>query len=97
MRPVMLSDLTTTARALLRVPMAERRALCERIVCEAKMADRFTRRLQKQHPEWGNGTLVSASSKCMLAAERACDDPEYCACLTMVLHAISGKEFVAVV
>lgn len=92
MRPVLLSDLTTAARALLHVPAAQRRALCARIICEAEIADRFTRRLQKQHPRWGNGTLVSASSKRMLAAERACDDPEYCACLSMVLHAIVAKE-----
>lgn len=92
MRPVLISDLTTAARALLRVPLAERRQLCEQIVLEADAADRFTRRLQKPHPEWGNGTLVSASSRRMLAAERACDDAEYCACLTMVLHAIGGAD-----
>ena len=92
MRPVLLSDLTMAARALLRVAPAERKALCARMVFEAEMADRFARRLRKPHPRWGNGTLMAVSAKRVLSAERACDDPEYCACLTLVLHAIAAPK-----
>lgn len=77
MRPVLLSDLTAVARALLRAPYAERQVLCARIIFEAEMADRFARRLRKPHPQWGNGTLIAASAQRALAAERTFDDTDY--------------------
>lgn len=91
MRPVLLNDLTTAARALLWAPQAERKDLCQRILYKADIADRFTRRVQRRHPQWGNGTLVEAIENCPLAPEPPCSDPAYCSCLTMVLQGIAAK------
>lgn len=91
MRPVLLNDLTVAARALLKVPARARSELCAQMIKEAEFADRFTRRLNKQHPQWGNGTLLFAASQRALGAERACNDAEYNSCLLMVLQAISNR------
>jgi hypothetical protein len=79
------------ARSLLHVPQVERANLCARLLSEADIADRYTRRLGKSHPLWGRGTLREVSGRRSVAAERACNDPEYCACLIMVLAGISDR------
>ncbi|MFC6637846.1 hypothetical protein [Sulfitobacter sediminilitoris] len=58
---------------------------------EAEWADRFTQRLGKVHPVWGNGTLSDAASRRPLAFEVPLDDPEYCACLALVLLHLSHR------
>ncbi|MBD3662940.1 hypothetical protein [Sulfitobacter aestuariivivens] len=85
MRSVRHSDVVTAARALLAVPAARRGALCGRILREADWADRFTRRLGKPHPLWGNGTLLAAARQYMLAPEPTFDDWAYCSAFEMVL------------
>lgn len=60
-RKVYHSDLVAVVATLASVPPAERDRLCGLLLCDADWADRYTRRLGKAHPKWGNGTLRAAA------------------------------------
>ena len=92
MRPVLHSDVTTAARALLAVPGSAREGLCARLLREADWADRFTRRLGKPHPFWGNGTLLAAARGHTLMPERSFDDRDYCSAFEMVLAQLLARK-----
>lgn len=88
MRPVLHGDVSCAARALLRLPGPQRAGLCRRLLAEAEAADRHVGRTGRLHPLFGNGSLMSAARKRMLADEPGFDDPEYCRCFEMVLRAL---------
>lgn len=85
MRPVLYLDVAAAARALLPLPPGERDRVCRLILRDADWADRYTRRLKRMHPGWGNGTLLAAARQWPLAAESTFDDPAYRACFALVL------------
>ena len=89
MRPVLHGDVSNAARALLYVPEMFRADLCERMILECEAADSYVSRVGRLHPLWGNGSLMSAARKRMLADEPTFDDVEYCACFEMVLRQLS--------
>lgn len=91
MRPVLHGDVSSAARALLRVPEAQRRGLCQRMIKEAETADDHVRRFGKLHPLFGNGSLMSAARKRLLAAEPGFDDLAYCACFELVLRCLIAR------
>ena len=91
MRPVLQSDVTAAARALLAVPSHARNSHCARLLREAEWADRYARKLRKPHPYWGNGTLVAAAAGHVQAAEPTFDDPAYCAAVVTVLAQLSAR------
>ncbi len=93
MRPVLHGDVTNAARALLAVPRGVRRGLCNRLIREAETADIYARRTGRHHPLWGNGSLMSAARKRMLADEPDFDDLDYCACFEMVLRQLIDRAF----
>jgi hypothetical protein len=86
MRPVLHGDISNAARALLSVPEGLRAALCERMIFESEAADSYVSRVGRLHPQWGNGSLMSAARKRILADEPTFDDVDYCACFEMVLR-----------
>ena len=86
MRPLLWSDLRALARALLMVPKGARAALCAQVLREADAADRYVQRMGRDHPTWGNGTLLAAAARLPMAAEPALSDPDYCACCLLVLQ-----------
>ncbi len=86
MRQVFYSDISTAALALLAAPREERADLCRRMIREAELADRFSKRLGKAHPRWGGGTLREAAMGRLRAVEPSLDDPDYCRCLIMILQ-----------
>ena len=88
MRPVLHGDISNAARALLNVPGALRGPLCEKMIHEAQAADDFARREGRLHPLWGNGSLMSAARKRVLADEPGFDDLAYCQCFEMVLRGL---------
>ncbi len=88
MRPVLHGDVSNAARALLHVPKRLRDDLCARMIREADAADEFAKRHGRLHPLWGNGSLMSAARKRVLADEPGFDDPEYCMCFEMVLRGL---------
>ncbi|KII18237.1 hypothetical protein [Phaeobacter sp. S60] len=84
-RPILPGDITSTARALLAVAPAQRRALCERIFAGAGHALRHTRRTRRLCPDWGDGSLSAAARKFTLADEPFYDAAPYLACTRLVL------------
>lgn len=91
MRPVLHGDVSNAARALLQVPRGVRQNLCIRLIREAETADIYARRTGRLHPLWGNGSLMSAARKRVLADEPGFDDPDYCACFEMVLRQLIDR------
>lgn len=91
MRPVLHGDVSSAARVLLRAPEAQRRDLCERMIREAEAADDHVRRFGKLHPLFGNGSLMSAARKRVLATEPGFDDLSYCACFELVLRCLISR------
>ncbi|MCF6234364.1 MAG: hypothetical protein L3J36_14870 [Rhodobacteraceae bacterium] len=89
MRPVLHGDISNAARALLYVPVGLRASLCERMILESEAADEYVARVGRLHPLWGNGSLMSAARKRMLADEPTFDDADYCACFEMVLRRLA--------
>ncbi|MFT6673958.1 MAG: hypothetical protein ACJAVM_000129 [Sulfitobacter sp.] len=88
MRRVLWSDVQAAARAVLAVDSPARAAFCGALLRQAAAADRYTRRLKRDHPHWGNGTLLAAARHYPLADERSFDDPDYCACCLIVMGQI---------
>ena len=92
MRPVLHSDVIAAARAVLAAPEALRANICARLLQEADWADRFTRRLGKPHPLWGNGTLLTAAQRYRQVAEPTFDDPAYCSAFEIVVSQLAGQK-----
>ncbi|KUJ80757.1 hypothetical protein AVO45_06925 [Ruegeria marisrubri] len=86
MRPVLHGDVSSAARALLWAPPDEREGLCLRMIEEAEAADRHVIATGRVHPQFGNGSLMSAARKRPLADEPSFDDLHYCSCFEMVLR-----------
>ena len=89
MRPVLHGDVSNAARALLYVPRGLRAGLCARMIEETEAADSYVARVGRLHPLWGNGSLMSAARKRMLADEPGFDNVEYCECFEMVLRKLA--------
>lgn len=86
MRRILHGDVSSAARALLVVSAVHRTELCKRMIHQAEDADVFARHTGYAHPVWGNGSLMSAARKHVLATEPGFDDVEYCQCFEIVLH-----------
>ena len=91
MRPVLHSDVTASARALLCIPEQARADFCGRLLRDASWADKFTKRLGKPHPLWGNGTLMAAARAHALAPEPTFDDTNYCNAMATVLAQLVAR------
>ena len=91
MRPILVSDVTSVARALLHVQPDHRPVLVDRIFQDADFGDRYTRRFKRVHPNFGDGTLAAAARKRRLADEPTFDDVQYGLCLKLVIAAILEK------
>lgn len=85
MRELRQSDVCCAARALIAVPASARAALCERLFRHAHAADKFTRRLGKPHPKWGNGSLQAAARAYPLQPEPTFGDRDFARAFVMIL------------
>jgi len=88
MRPVLHGDVSAAARALLAAAAEDRQALGARLLDQAEAADRHRLRTGRLHPQWGNGSLMGAARRYPLAVEPGFDDPDYCACMILILQAL---------
>ncbi len=88
MREVYPSDITAAVRVLLGAPPQARTKLCCQLLNEADWADKFTKRLRRPHPIWGNGTLAAAAQARMRMPERSFSDREYIACFMIALDGL---------
>lgn len=91
MRTVTTTDLIAAARVLMALPEPRRPAAMKALIARAAMADRHRRATGRQHPAYGNGTLLAAA----LAHPRAeggknglGDEPGYLACLACAIDAV---------
>ena len=67
MWPVLVSYLTTAARALLAAPYAQRMELATGMLQAADFGDRYRRRFGQVHAGFGDGTIAAAARKHSLA------------------------------
>lgn len=88
MRPVLHGDVSSVARALLRVGAQERQGLCARIFAQADLAEIHVRDHGRLHPAYGNGSLMAAARRYVLADEPTFSDVEYCQCFATVLFGL---------
>lgn len=91
MLPVLHGDVAAAARVLLLAPAAYRESLCQRMIGEADLAEKHLRRTGRHHPLFGNGSLMSAARKRVLADEPGFDDADYCLCFETVLRALVAR------
>lgn len=96
MRPVMHGDVIAAARVLYARPEDDRADQIERLLIQARRADRYRRETGRIHPFWGDGSLMSAALALTPPPEPALADEEYCACLAQVFEALIRAERVAV-
>ncbi len=61
MRPVLVMDLTTAARALLAAPSEPRMQLSAKMLQDADFGDRYRRRFKQSYARFGHGTLAAAA------------------------------------
>ncbi|NNE53829.1 MAG: hypothetical protein HKN30_15670 [Sulfitobacter sp.] len=91
MRPVLISDLRAVMRVLVAAIPEDRARLCRRIVREAELADRYTRRLGRVHPQWGNGTLMAAAARFPMGPELSWNRPAGLASLRCLTEALAAE------
>jgi len=70
MRPVLVIDLTTAARALLAAPSQQRMQLSAKLLKVADFGDRYWRRFKQSH---AHGILAATAQKYALAVEPTLD------------------------
>lgn len=92
MRPVLHGDVSSAARVLLNVPNGVRADLCVRMIKEAEAADAHFQTSGRAHSVWGNGSLMGAARKRVLADEPSFSCTEYCACFELVLRALIAHQ-----
>jgi hypothetical protein len=89
MRRIMQADLVATAQLLARLPAADRPTHLDRLLSQTQAADCFSRRFDRPHPHWGNGSLLSrALSEATLPLH---EDHHYWASLSLVAAAIAAR------
>ena len=92
MRTVMHGDVIAAARVLYANAEDERAGVMERLLVQARRADRYRRETGKIHPFWGDGSLMTAALAHVPPPEPELADEEYCACLAQVFEALISAE-----
>jgi hypothetical protein len=85
-------DVSCAARVLYALPRGQRDRICRRMVAEAEVADRYGGDTGRVHPLFGNGSLMGAARKRVMADEPDFGDAEYCRCFETVLRALIARE-----
>ena len=93
MRSVCHSDLVHLGRMLLAQPPHRRPVICARAFYEAHAADKYRRVYGRAHPGFGDGSLASWASQHACPPEPrppepSLSDPDYAACLMLVLREV---------
>jgi hypothetical protein len=91
MRPPLLGDVVAAARALRAVAGPERGVLLARLMARAAEADGHARRVGRNHPRFGDGSLMAAALAHRVVREPGLEDADYCLCLVLVLSAIAAR------
>jgi hypothetical protein len=91
MRPVLLGDVVTAARALLKVAPSDRPRRLALLLSAADTAERHGRRAGRSHPRHGDGSLMAAALAYGASPEPSLEDADYCRCLVLVLFALAAR------
>jgi hypothetical protein len=92
MRPVMHGDVVAAARVLYGEGESQRAITLERLLTQARRADRYRRETGRVHPFWGDGSLMSAALMRDPPGEPTMADEDYCACLAQVFEALISRD-----
>jgi class 3 adenylate cyclase len=92
MRPVLLGDVVAAARALRAVDEEDRPALLSRLLSQAGEAERHGRETGRNHPVYGDGSLMTVALGHCRVAEPSLEDGDYCACLALVLTRLALRQ-----
>lgn len=87
MLALLMGDACSAARALLATRPGRRDWVLRRIFAEARRAGQWRRAGLGPHPVYGDGSVMTAALRRPTLAEPDLTDPDYCACLIMVLNA----------
>jgi hypothetical protein len=85
MRSLLLGDVVAAARALRRVDAPDRPELLRVLVEEASVAARHGRETGRNHPDYGDGSLMAAALRHDTVPEPSLEDRGYRLCLALVL------------
>ena len=91
MRPVLLGDVVSAARALLAVAPSERPGRLASLLFAADKAERHWRQVGRSHPRCGDGSLMAAALASGASPEPSLDNADYCRCLVLVLNALAAR------
>ena len=92
MRPVMHGDVVAAARVLYGETEEARAGIIDRLITQARRADRYRKEMGQVHPFWGDGSLMAASLAMDPPPEPRLADEDYCACLAQVFEALISRE-----
>ncbi|MCW1934316.1 DUF7742 family protein [Pararhodobacter zhoushanensis] len=92
MRPVTLTDLAAAARVLLALPKAQRAAGLAALIARARTADQHRRDTGRNHPAYGNGTLLAAALAHPRAEPQSPGGVDYLMCLAQVIDALLARD-----
>ena len=84
-------DISTAARALLCLPAGVRWDRARDWVGQAGAARAYLEAQGRAHPEWGSGSLMARARKERLLPEPTMDDPDYAACMILMLLAVQAQ------
>jgi hypothetical protein len=90
MRPVTITDLNAAARVLMALPEPQRPAAMTALIARAAIADQHRRLTGRQHPAYGNGTLLAAALAHSRAGETT-DETGYLTCLACAIEAVMDR------
>lgn len=86
MRRVLHGDLVQLGRVLYAHDADERREVVDRAFVQTSIAHQHCLAKGQWHPEFGDGSLAGWSSRQTRPPEPDLDDPDYAACLVMILQ-----------
>ena len=92
MLPVLHGDVTAAARVLRGVPVTARAAVRSTLIRSATWASLYRQKHGRQHPCWGDGTLMAAALARDPAPEPGLGDADYCWCLALVLSTLARRQ-----
>ncbi len=85
------ADVVAAARTIWQAPEALREETLGRLLRMADWAERFRREHRRNHPFWGDGSLMTAALAEDPPPEPRLSDPDYCRCLSLVLRALAAR------
>ncbi|MFT5066750.1 MAG: hypothetical protein ACJAXK_001197 [Yoonia sp.] len=91
MRCVRLTDLNIATRVLMAAPLNSQRDLIDKLIQNARTADKYRKKTGRAHPKWGVGSLADACIGQIRVPRPAACDALYLESLSTVIAALRMK------